>query len=306
MASFAVIAAALAAGGCGGGPGSDRGQLATAPVVGPRPALCTSLSAQVTGHVATPAATELSGLVASRSQKGVLWTHNDSGDSARVLALAPDGTALADVAVTGAQNVDWEDIALGPAPSGGDALYVGDIGDNDGLRSSLVVYRIDEPRVAGGPQSAPAQPLTLKYRDGTHDAEALLVDPSTGALVIVTKELGATAGVYIADRPRDRTTAMLRRLGGLTLDAAEAVTAGDLSADGRTIVIRTYDAAFAWSRRPGESLAAALKRRACPARADLLVEGQSEAIALTADGRAFYTVPEGADPTIRLWADEAR
>jgi hypothetical protein len=38
------------------------------------------------------------------------------------------------------------------------------------------------------------------------------------------------------------------------------------------------------------------------ARADLLVEGQSETVALTTDGRAFYTVPEGVKPPIRRWA----
>ena len=305
MARVALVAAgAVVAAGCGGGSADVEGaQHSTAPPRGPRPALCTSLRAQVTGHVAAPAATELSGLVLSRSQRGVLWTHNDSGDRARVLAVAPDGTALAEVAVAGAGNVDWEDIALGPAPGGGDALYVGDIGDNEGQRSSIVVYRFDEPRVAAGrSQIALAQRLTLRYRDGAHDAEALLVDPSSGALVIVTKDFGATAGVYVADRPREETTTALRRVGELTLGAAEPVTAGDLSADGRTLVIRTYDGAFAWSHRAGESLASTLRRSACAVHADLLVEGQSEAVALTRGGRAFYTVPEGGQPPIRLWA----
>ncbi len=299
-----LAAGTFVAAGCGGGSSEvERAQTSTATGAGPRPALCTSLRARVTGNVTAPAATELSGLVLSRSQQRVLWTHNDSGDRARVLAVAPDGTALAEVAVAGAENVDWEDIALGPDPEGGDALYVGDIGDNEGQRSSIVVYRFDEPRVAAGrSQIALAQRLTLSYRDGAHDAEALLVDPSSGALVIVTKDFGVTAGVYVADRAREEATTALRRVGELTLGAAEPVTAGDLSADGRTLVIRTYDRAFAWSRRAGESLAAALRRRGCAAHADLLVEGQSEAVALTADGRAFYTVPEGGEPPIRRWA----
>ncbi len=305
LALFAAAAVTLVPVGCSGAAGSsdaESDQLSTAPAAGRRPVLCTSLRAQVTGYVATPAATELSGLVLSRAQKSVLWTHNDSGDRARVLAVASDGRALAEVAVAGAENVDWEDVALGPGSNGGDALYLGDIGDNEAQRSSVVVYRIDEPRIAAGRrQSAPAERFTLRYRDGAQDAEALIVDPLSGALLIVTKDFGGTAGVYVADRPKDRTIAMLRRVGDLKLDAAEPVTAGDLSADGHTIVIRTYDAAFAWSRRAGESLETTLRRRACTANADLLVEGQSEAIALTANGRAFYTVPEGSEPPIRRW-----
>src|SRR4051794_35074519 len=57
-----------------------------------RPAICAGrLRATVTGAVAAPEATELSGLVASRRRAGVLWTHNDSGDRPRLFALASDG-----------------------------------------------------------------------------------------------------------------------------------------------------------------------------------------------------------------------
>ena len=51
----------------------------------------------------------------------------------------------------------------------------------------------------------------------------------------------------------------------------QPLTAGDVSADGRTIVLRSYDRAFVWTRRRGESLAAraqarAVHRRRGPAR----------------------------------------
>jgi hypothetical protein len=279
----------------------------SAPRAQPAP-LCTRLRAAVTGHVAAAAATELSGLVLSRTQPGVLWTHNDSGDRARVLAVTPAGRLLADVALAGAENVDWEDIALGPAPGGGDALYVADIGDNDARRRDVVVYRLPEPRVRGGgpPATAPAVRLALRYPDGAHDAEALLVDPGTRALVVVTKSFGGHAGVYVALRPAVAATTVLHRRGRLSLGAGEAVTGAGISADGRTIVLRTYDRARVWTRRPREALASALRRRSCTARADLLAERQGEAIALAADGRAFYTVPEGRRPAIRRYAPAGR
>ena len=62
----------------------------------------------------------------------------------------------------------------------------------------------------------------------------------------------------------------------------EAVTAGDVSADGRTIVLRTYDRALVWTRRKSDSLAKALAREPCVAGADLAGEGQGEALALAA------------------------
>jgi hypothetical protein len=292
----------IALAGCGGGP--SRSTTATTP----RPAaaaLCGPLRAAVGGRIAAAAATELSGLALSRTQPEVLWTHNDSGDRARVLAVTPGGALLADVAVTGARNVDWEDIALGPAPGGGDALYIADIGDNAGRRREVVVYRILELGVdsAGGPTaSVPAARMALRYPDGAHDAEALLVDPAAGALVVVTKSFRGEAGVYVAGRPTVAATTVLRRRGRLSLGPGEAVTGGSVAADGRTIVLRTYDRALVWTRRGREPLATALRRRPCAVRADLLAEGQGEAIALTGNGRAFYTVPEGRRPAIRRYA----
>ena len=177
----------------------------------------------------------------------------------------------------------------------GDALYIGDIGDNKEKRSTVVVYRAPEPRLAGGAPgtSLPAQRLTLRYPDSAHDAEALLVDPSSGTLVIVTKDFGGIARVYVAKNPSTDATTTMRRAGRVSLGVGEAVTAGDVSANGRTIVLRTSGRAFVWSRGRGESLASALRRRPCAAGANLLVEGQGETLALTPDGRAFYTVPEG-------------
>jgi hypothetical protein len=299
----------VALAGCGADPPAPTASArATATAPAPRraalPALCGRLRATVTGTVEAEAATELSGLVRSRSQPRVLWTHNDSGDRARVFAVAPGGRLLADVAVSGAEAVDWEDIALGPAPGGGDALFVADIGDNDAKRPEVVVYRVPEPRLQGGGPavSAPATRLALRYPDGAHDAEALLVDRRSGALTIVTKSFGGDAGVYVAAAPSAVATTVLRRRGGLSLGVGEAVTAGDVSADGRTIALRTYGHALVWQRHAGESIAAALRGRPCVAQADLAGEGQGEALALTADGRAFYTVPEGPHPQIRRYA----
>ena len=300
--------AALAALGCGGddspgtagAPGASATTAAAAPAA--RPALCARLRPRVTGRVRTAAATELSGLVVSRSQSRVLWTHNDSGDRARLLALAPSGRLLANLVVPGAEHVDWEDIAAGAR---GAVLYVGDIGDNAEERPAVAVYRVVEPSLAGGTPTAPARVrrLALRYPDGPHDAEALLVEPSTGALVIVTKDFGGMARVYVAERPSRTATTTMRRAGRVSLGAGEAVTAGDVSGNGRTIVLRTYDSAFVWSRRRGQSLASAMRSRPCRARpAGLLAEGQGEALGLTRDGRAFFTVAEGRRPLLRRYA----
>ena len=81
---------------------------------------------------------------------------------------------------------------------------------------TIDVYRVAEPRVGAG-ATAPADRLRLRYPDGAHDAEALLVDPLRGDLVIVTKVLGA-ARAY-------RTSARLPAGSQTTLRAGPEISA---------------------------------------------------------------------------------
>jgi hypothetical protein len=262
------------------------------------PALCRALRVRVSGRVIDPAAMELSGLVRSRSQRGLLWSHNDSGAGPELFGLRTDGRVAARPQVTGAQAVDWEDIATGPGPDGRPLLYIGDIGDNASARPAVDVYRVAEPRV-GEAATAPAARLRLRYPDGPHDAEALLVDPLRGDLVIITKFLGG-ARAYRTSAAGAAGAPITLRAGptlGLSL-----VTAGDVSADGRVIVLRGYDRAAVWVRRGHERLTATLRRAPCFAPVSLGGEGQGEALALDRRGTSFITVAEGSPAILRRYA----
>lgn len=299
---MAVAAFALALGACGSDAGAPRAtttSTATTPTETPRkPALCGPLRSRVAGRIGGGAVRELSGLVRSRRQPGVLWTHNDSGDSARLFAVGDDATLRAEVQVSGATNVDWEDIAI----RGGE-LYVADIGDNAAQRASVSVYRVAEPRIGDAAVTATAASarIDLRYPGGARDAEALLVDPSSGALVIVEKRFDGRSGVYVADRPVAGSVTTLRRTVRLSLGLAELVTAADISPDGSTIAVRTYGSLFAWSRRRGESVARTLRRQPCKAGVDLEREGQGEALALSRTGRSAYAAPEGSLPRLSVY-----
>jgi hypothetical protein len=304
-----VVGATVAVAACGGGDApatttarttSTAAAARSAPAA---PVLCGPLRATVTGHVDDADATELSGLVRSASQPGVLWAHNDSGDRPRVFALRTDGSVIASLDLPGAEATDWEDIAVGP---GGD-LLLGDIGDNDAKRENVSVYRVAEPKLSAKPAAtAPATRFTFTYPDGAHDAETLLADPRTGEVVIVTKALSGHSGVYAANL-RDGTTQTLRRAGAIDLGLGGLATAGDVSADGRIVAVRTYTALYVWTRRAGVSLARTIvDGRRCTGQVGLGGEGQGEALALDAHGRSFYTVPEGAAPALRRYTPRTK
>jgi hypothetical protein len=133
----------------------------------------------------------------------------------------------------------------------------------------------------------------LTYPDGPHDAEALMIDPVSNQTIIVTKEPAGTSGVYGRTRA---TPGPLTLLTKLDLGVGELVTAGDISADGRVIVLRTYGRVHVWSRDAHESLADAFARPPCEAPAPS--EPQGEAIALEPDGRGYVTSSEGAAPAL--------
>lgn len=296
-----VLAAALIAG-CGDGDDPTPAASATttaaasaAPKRPATPALCRKLDDAVTGRVQDRALSELSGLVQSRANPGLLWSHEDSGAGPQLWALAPDGRVLGGVTVTGAQAVDWEDIATGPSPSGGgDVLYVADIGDNRAQRDSVTVYRIPEPSPGAG-ASAPAEQMVLRYPDGPRDAETLLVDPRRGTLVIVSKEI---AGGRAYSVPRFTPGAATLRRGPEV--APVFATGGDVSADGRVVAVRGYTSLAVWRRRGDESIVATLRRAPCTPPTSLF-EGQGEALALNRTGTAARTVAEGAPAVLRRY-----
>jgi hypothetical protein len=245
------------------------------------------------GRVASPALDEVSGIAASSHRPGVLWLANDSGDLPRVYAVDRRGRLLATVAVGNADAVDWEDLALGPGPGPGrDYLYAADVGDNDERREDVLVYRFAEP--SPGEHSARATPLRLRYPDGPHDAEALLVDPRTGRLLLVTKRLGA-AGLYAAPRslPPGRA-ATLRRVGSVS-GLLGPVTGGAVSSAGDVVVLRTILGVALWPRSGG-ALWTAFRREPCLQ--PVPGGGQGEAVTVVPGGRALLLVPEGERPPI--------
>src|SRR5687768_3755787 len=196
---------------------------------------------------------ESSGLVASRRTPGVYWTHNDSGDGPFIYAFGDKGEAAGVFRVTGAQARDWEDIGAGPGPPGGTSyLYIGDIGDNGEARSELVVYRVAEPELTPANRRSTktrpavteaAEAIRLRYPDGKHDAETLLVHPVTGHIYIATKVPLVNPVVYEAAAPFTVGKVItMRRIGEIRVPSlfGGVLTGGSVSPDGRRVAFCDY------------------------------------------------------------------
>jgi hypothetical protein len=265
-----------------GGTGGGGGAAAMCPV-------CSTPKA--TGTLADPALNETSGVVASAAHPGVFWIHNDSGDTARFFAIDAGGNRLATITVDGAGAVDWEDIARGPCPTG-TCLYLADIGDNQLARTSYTIYRVPEPAtIADATVTAEAFPFT--YPDGAHNAETLLVHPTTGAVTVVTKVFVAASSIYELPLPLTPGTPAVMKLAGTVKPPSGSVffTGGDVHPSGKGVLLRTYSALHHYPLSPTDTVAAALSRTPCAM--PVASEMQGEAVGFLADGMGYVTVSEG-------------
>jgi len=264
----------------------------TCPEYAPRPRL--------TGRV--PAVVrELSGFAASHRHPGIFWAHNDSGNAAALYALRADGTIAATVPLRGVTLRDPEDIAVGPCAAGSEqsCIYLGDIGDNGSRRKSVQVLKVPEPERI---EDAPLVPaiLPFRYPDGPHDAEALVVDPGTARVFVITKSLFSLGNVYRIDGlgSREGGTAVRVRTLKAPREFDSTTTAADAHPSGTRLLLRTYTRA--WELRSPDARAFEDVLDAEPVAVPEQPQPQGEAIAYTADGRDYLLGGEGAGSPLYL------
>lgn len=212
------------------------------------------------GTLVHPEIRESSGLVRSGRTPNVFWTHNDSGNLARLYATTPAGAHVAYLDIN-AYNIDWEDIATSTAPlavpTGADSrpagaaplLYISDTGNNSRRRKVVQLIVIEEPLLTAPsavtpnapsapaaappasvnpaalmlPAVTPVRTYQLRYPKQPFDCEALVV---LGAQAyFFSKDWSGKCDVYRIDLsgPDDQTFEHL-----CTLRLPGAVTAADL------------------------------------------------------------------------------
>lgn len=236
---------------------------------------------------------ELSGIAASQNYAGVVYVHEDSGNSNEVYISNTKGEDLGKIILDGVSNRDWEDIAYGPGPDPAKKyIYVAEIGDNDSKYPSIFVYRFPEPaiNINSSANSVHVTPdkLQFTYPGGAVNAESLLLDPSTKDLFIATKQVGKST-LYVARYPQSSTApTVLKPLASLPFDL---LTAGDISTDGNEILLRNTGQIWYWKRNANESVDKAILRK--PQDAPYARnEHQGEALCFAADGTGYFTTSE--------------
>jgi hypothetical protein len=249
---------------------------------------------------------ESSGIAASRRNKGIFWTHNDSGDDAFIYATDRQGKHRGIWRVKGATAQDWEDIAVWKdGKSGKSYIYIGDIGNNSKKREFLTVYRIPEPVIKSEnaatskqhpAESQAAEAIRLKYPEGNFDAETLMIHPQSGDLYLVTKVLGASAKVFKLKAPfMQQPEATLVYVADVQVaDATKGFfTGGDISPDGQRLTLCDYPGAFEFVLPDAKGMAFDEIWRQPAQPVNIGKRKQGEAVCYSADGKALLATSEG-------------
>lgn len=292
---------------------------AAAPVVSSR--VQTSPPAPVAAaNVTHGPVSEMSGLVASRRFPGVFWTHNDSGDSARIFAIDANGTVLMPpflagafrigpdggtdskplwpgLRIDGATNYDWEDIA-----TDGEHLYIADMGNNGNARRDLAVYQVVEPNPKAVESAHILKRIPVAYPDQKafpdpenwqFDCEAVF--HFRGRLHFLSKhrapgKIGVPqtgTKLYRLDTDRTDRVNVLTKLDSLP-DLEGWVTGADVSPDGKFLAVLCHaPVASVWifelPRSGTRLLQGPVRRLKLPG------AGQVEAIAFDGDSTLLVT-----------------
>lgn len=243
------------------------------------------------GILQNEAITEASGLAASRNNKGLFWTHNDSKDASRLFLFDENGRDKGTFYIENATNRDWEDLEV-VIINNTSYIYVADIGDNDGEHNKKYIYRVKEPKIT--PSNKPitdtlkgTETIIVTYPDAKRNAEALMIDQKTFDMYIVSK---FEDNVVVYQVPYPQSTTKINVAKPVATLPITFVTAATISLDNQEILIKNIDNVFYWKRKKDESIVAALKRPATIL--PYVKEPQGEAIAFAFDGSGFYTVSE--------------
>lgn len=262
-------------------------------------------------HIESIGTEETSGLAPSRLQSDILWSHNDSGDQPILRALDLKGNVRAIVNIRGARNFDWEDMASFTL-DGVAYLIVGDIGDNNAVRTDPMLYVIKEPAFTRTEHMQTlfvdiSWQIPLRYPGGPLDCESIAVDVQEEMIYLISKRTKPAVAYRLPLRATREKTPAAHRVGALNglreasgLFANMKIPAGkyrgqpcafDISADGRIAVVLTYGEVYLYSKADGMSWSEAFAR-------DPLVLGshglpQAEAICFSRDARKIIFTTEG-------------
>lgn len=183
---------------------------------------------------------------------GEIYTHNDRGHSNHLYTINPEnGSVTAKIELSNGSNEDWEDLARSDTH-----LFVGDMGNNDGNRKDLKIYRVKKSDLEGSGDRTVQHDGVIRFRypeqtiffldDHNYDCEALI--HHNNHLYLFTKHR-ADSRTNLYKIPAEPGDAEYDAELLASFPAGGRITGADIRQDGRVVVLCGYnksDDVFLW------------------------------------------------------------
>ena len=261
---------------------------------------------------------EISGMVCSRVTPGYLWVQGD--DSYKVRAMTPEGKFSTTIRLHDSYR-DWEGLS-GGVYNDTNYLFVGVFGDNGlSYKDKYYIYYFEEPEVVDGEVKVEKQIIHFGYPDRkAHNAEVIMYDNVENKIYIVDKwnTFNSTGMVYSMPFSSDMNLDTMHvltedcQLGGSNMYVAvgdvavlfQNPTGGDITPDGKTIMIKNERFMLIWEREMVDGQLESVGKTL--ARMPKLVtaykkEPQGEAIAWLDNTTCYTTSDVYSDGSAPIW-----
>ena len=261
---------------------------------------------------------EISGMVCGRVTPGYLWVQGD--DSYKVRAMTPEGKFSTTIRLHDSYR-DWEGLS-GGVYNDTNYLFVGVFGDNGlSYKDKYYIYYFEEPEVVDGEVKVEKQIIHFGYPDRkAHNAEVIMYDNIENKIYIVDKwnTFNSTGMVYSMPFSSDMNLDTMHvltedcQLGGSNMYVAvgdvavlfQNPTGGDITPDGKTIMIKNERFMLIWEREMVdgqlESVGKTLARMPKQVTA-YKKEPQGEAIAWLDNTTCYTTSDVYSDGSAPIW-----
>jgi propionyl-CoA carboxylase beta chain len=297
----ATLALAAACGGEGAPPAVDAE---------PRCLPCATWAAAERVGTLDLSITEASGLAASATMPGLYYTMSDDPPAGRtgvvVWGVRQNGAIAVELRLVGTSVSNTEGLAVAPCSAGAarSCVWVGETGDN-GSHPPHHIYRFEEPVVdLDAPAEVVAPPFattTFTYAGGvTPNAEAIVVDPATSAVYVLSKSASPAVVYRVPFVAEDGATAtsIAAEVGAIALST---ITAADPHPCANALLVRQYGALWHLTAPPPlENLFQ--PGAVTTTQVEVATESVGEAVAWTRDGRDYLTTHEAVGAAVHRYA----
>ena len=223
-----------------------------------------------------PTLNEVSGIADSKTNAGYIWVEEDSGNPNEIFLISHDGDIVKNVYLKGIVNRDWEDMTLADG-----SIYLAETGDNAQAYANYKFYKFLEPSINTDTVNN-IETINFTYPDGSHDAEAFLVDESKNIYIITKRD--SVSKIFKLSYPYASANST-KLVGALPYTGVVSATM-----NAKEIIVKTYTGLYYYVRQANQTIEQVLKNKC--ASLPYVIEPQGEAVCFANDGSGFYTISE--------------